>query len=355
MIKKVLIIHSSALMRSVLSDIINTDEGLEVVDCAENCFVAIDKVKNTQYDCIVLDCITPKMTGSEFLKNVSGNILNSAVVVLSNSRDVDNTETLKCLELGADCIIGLPSSFNDMKQAEFRKEVLDTILSALQSKAEGNIGVKNARIPKGGNIVNKGVGAAADNKKLIAIACSTGGPKALQEVIPYINAHINAPILIVQHMPRTFTESLAERLDSLSELKVKEAAEKDILQKGVVYIAKGGYHMAIESTANGNHQIRILDDPPRVGLKPCADIMYESLMESGFEQIICLVMTGMGCDGTNGIGKLKSKKNVYVIAQDKATSTVYGMPKAVYDAGLVDEVHELRKLADAVTRITGVR
>ena len=87
-------------------------------------------------------------------------------------------------------------------------------------------------------------------------------------------------------MPRTFTESLAERLDSLSELKVKEAAEKDILQKGVVYIAKGGYHMAIESTANGNHQIRILDDPPRVGLKPCADIMYESLMESGFEQII---------------------------------------------------------------------
>lgn len=355
MIKKVLIIHSSALMRSVLSDIINTDEGLEVTDCAESCLTALEKVKTNQYDCIILDCITPRMTGTEFLKNIAGIMLNSAVVVLSNSSDAGNVETLKCLELGAFDFIKLPSSFNDMKQAEFRKNVLDTVYSALKAKEDKTNGSKNSNIPKVAKVIKKGVGMTPGNKKLIAIACSTGGPKALQQVIPYIPANVNAPILVVQHMPKTFTGSLAERLDSLSKIKVKEAEEGDILEKGVVYIAKGGYHMAVEENAQGNHRIRILDDPPRVGLKPCADVMYESLTESGYEQIICVVMTGMGSDGTNGIGKLKTKKNVYVIAQNQESSTVYGMPKAIYDAGLVDEVHPLWSLAEAVTRITGVR
>lgn len=193
------------------------------------------------------------------------------------------------------------------------------------------------------------------NMKLVAIACSTGGPKALQYVVPYIPENIDAPVLIVQHMPKVFTNSLAERLDSLSEIKVREAKEGDILDKGVVYIAKGGYHMAIREQGKGKHCIRILDDPPRGGLKPCADVMYESLAVSGYEQITCVVMTGMGSDGTHGIRQLKTKKNIYVIAQNESTSTVYGMPRAVYEAGLTDEVVPLNKISEAITRITGVR
>ena len=186
--------------------------------------------------------------------------------------------------------------------------------------------------------------------KVVALACSTGGPKALQYVIPKLPANLAAPVVIVQHMPAGFTESLAQRLDSLSEVNVKEAKDGEILQKGVVYIAKGGTHLTIIEG-----KIKFNDEPPVVGLKPCANLMYESLIEQSYDEIICVVLTGMGADGTSGIKNLKKAgKNIYVISQDEHSSTVYGMPKVVFENGLSDMVCDINDIAAAIVKKVGV-
>ena len=192
-------------------------------------------------------------------------------------------------------------------------------------------------------------------KKLVAVACSTGGPKALQYVIPFLPENLDAPVLLVQHMPAGFTESLSKRLDELSRVHVKEAADGEELQKGTVYIAKGGSQMRLVERSRGTYCLKLTDEPPRNGLRPCADIMFESLMKTGFDEITCVVMTGMGADGTKGILQLQKTNKIYVIAQDEKSCVVYGMPKAIAKAGAVDEVQSLRNIADAVTKHVGVR
>ncbi len=154
-------------------------------------------------------------------------------------------------------------------------------------------------------------------------------------------------------MPEGFTASLAERLDSLSEIKVKEAAEGDVLQPGTVYISRGGKHMHIVGSG-GRSTIHYVDGPTREGVRPCANFMYESLMDSSYDEVCCVVLTGMGADGTEGIRNLKSKKKVYVIGQEESTCTVYGMPKAVATAGLVDQVVKLDNVAQEIIMRVGV-
>lgn len=189
--------------------------------------------------------------------------------------------------------------------------------------------------------------------KIVAIASSTGGPKALQNLIPKLPANLNAPVLIVQHMPAGFTEALAGRLDSLSEISVKEAAEGDVLEKGHAYLAKGGRHMNIKASS-GRQTIHYTDEPPREGVRPCANYMYESLADSTFEEVICVVLTGMGADGTEGIRNLKKAKKVTVIAQNEETCVVYGMPRSVSMAGLSDREAPLTKIADEIIKNVGV-
>lgn len=145
-------------------------------------------------------------------------------------------------------------------------------------------------------------------KRLIVIACSTGGPKALQRVIPLLPENLNCSILIVQHMPEGFTASLAHRLNELSKIEVKEAEHGEILRDGVAYIAKGGSQMRLIDSENGKQQLSVTSEKARNGLKPCADILFESLMNSDFTDITCVVLTGIGGDGTNGMKQLKTKK-----------------------------------------------
>lgn len=155
-------------------------------------------------------------------------------------------------------------------------------------------------------------------------------------------------------MPKGFTASLAERLNDLSEIKVKEAKEGDELQKGTVYIAMGGMHMNVQMSTAGRYTIHLSDEPSREGVKPCANYMYESLMNSRFDNIVCVVMTGMGADGTEGIKNLETKKKVHVIAQDQNSSTVFGMPKSVIGAGLSDQVVPLEQIAQEIILQVGV-
>lgn len=197
------------------------------------------------------------------------------------------------------------------------------------------------------------VGESSAGSKIVAIASSTGGPKALQSLIPKLPANLDAPILIVQHMPAGFTEALAGRLDSLGEISVKEAAEGDVILKGHVYLSKGGRHMNIREMS-GKQTIHYTDEPPREGVRPCANYMYESLADSSYDEVICVVLTGMGADGTEGIRNLKKNKKVTVIAQNEETCIVYGMPRSVSIAGLSDKVVPLTQISNEIIKNVGV-
>lgn len=190
--------------------------------------------------------------------------------------------------------------------------------------------------------------------KVVAIASSTGGPKALQTLLPMISEKLDAPVLIVQHMPENFTAALAERLNSLSGLEIKEAQEGDRLEAGHVYLAKGGIHMRVCKVA-GRHLIRFSDEPPREGVKPCANYLYESLETSGYDEVICVVLTGMGADGTQGITNLKQRKNVTVFAQNEESCAVFGMPRSAIKAGLADKGITLEQIAHEIEKNAGVK
>ena len=189
-------------------------------------------------------------------------------------------------------------------------------------------------------------------QKLVVICASTGGPKALHKILFYLPKNLNAPVLIVQHMPKGFTASLADRLGKKCGLCVKEAEDGDKLENGKIYVAKGGMHMKLERFRTA-YKISLSDDPPKNGLKPCADILFESLESVRIGEVVCVVLTGMGSDGTAGIVGLGEKKNVYVIAQDEQTSDVFGMPSSIIKTGMVNEVLPLGKIPDAIMKAVG--
>ncbi len=190
--------------------------------------------------------------------------------------------------------------------------------------------------------------------KLVVIASSTGGPKALHQVIPKLDKKLDAPVVVVQHMPKGFTASLSQRLDELSEVAVCEASDGMTLEKGHVYIARGGLHMRIVKNTQGMLQIKETEEPPVNGLRPCANITFDSILSCPLDSIVCAVLTGMGADGCTGIGHLKKKHNIFTIAQNRETCVVYGMPKAIVDHDLADVVLPLEEIGKTINIKTGV-
>ncbi|MCL2719162.1 MAG: CheB methylesterase domain-containing protein [Lachnospiraceae bacterium] len=184
-------------------------------------------------------------------------------------------------------------------------------------------------------------------RKIVAIASSTGGPRALQTLISSLPGDLGVPILIVQHMPVGFTEALAKRLDSISELTVVEATNGEPVLPNKVYLARGGTHMNVDYRG-GKHVIRYSDEGTREGVKPCANYMYESLMNCQYSEVICAVLTGMGADGTQGIGNLIRSKKVYVVVQNAESCAVFGMPKSAIRAGIADKELTLNLMANEI-------
>ena len=351
--KNILIIDDSALMRRIISDIINSDEELHNERFAVNGLEGIALLESGfRFDCIILD-----INGIEFLRTMNRKGIKQNVIIVSTIAKEGARETIEALELGAFDFVTKPDSLSEAKGPEFSKRLIRMLYEVCK------IPIQN-KMAKAAREVKKELSRTAPKKqpgtlgvgksKLVALACSTGGPRALQYVIPFLPENLDAPVVLVQHMPEGFTASLSTRLDELSRINVKEACDGDVLQKGTVYIAKGGSQMRVKKSAGG-YMLSVTVEAARNGLKPCADIMYESLMNTGFEEIICVVMTGMGADGTQGILQLEKTNKIYVIGQDAESCTVYGMPKAIADAGAVDEVVSLKQIADAITKHVGVR
>lgn len=356
--KKILVVDDSALMRRVLCDIINSDSRFHVEDRANNGREALDLLGRKTYDAVVLDVNMPQMNGLELLKELQNRKIATRVMMASTDTREGAKVTLDALELGALDFIHKPNNAMDCRGDAFKSQMLSILaavtesrIPSFKSKVFTAEEVKTSR--KIVELVGKHASSALGNK-VVALASSTGGPKALQSVIPRLPKNLNAPMVVVQHMPAGFTASLAERLDTLSEVSVREAAEGDALESGKVYIAKGGKHLNVVYSG-GRHIIHYSDEPAREGVKPCANYMYESLRDSRYDQVVCVVMTGMGADGTQGIKNLKVKKKIHVIAQEESTCAVYGMPKSVVKAGVTDQIVPLEQIAQEIIMNVGVK
>lgn len=357
MMKKILVVDDSALMRSVLCDIINSDARFHVEDRAKNGLEAFDLLSRKEYDAVVLDINMPKMTGVELLKELQKRKIPARVMMASTDTKDGAKITIDCLELGAMDFIHKPDRAFYAKDEHFREEFISTLMAVsecqLPTFSNVNVLVDIENTKKVIDLVKKHKKSISQNQ-IVAIASSTGGPKALQQVIPKLPSNLDAPVLVVQHMPKGFTKSLAERLDSLSEVSVKEAEEGDVIKSGCVYLARGGMHMKV-ILKQGQYVIHYSDEPTREGVKPCANYMYESLADSKFNQVVCVVLTGMGSDGTKGIGNLKTTKKIHVIAQEESTCAVYGMPKSIVNAGLSNQVVGIEQVAQEIIMNVGVK
>ena len=385
MAKKILIIDDSALMRRVISDIINEGNEYEVAAIAKDGVEGFDLIVSNPnlYSAIILDINMPKMNGLELLKELQKNRIDQTVIVVSTVAKEGAKETIQALEYGAFDFVTKPENYLETKSESFKNrihEMLDVATSSRASIRRTAATSTTSRLrasgpktdTKGSAILelrkrnqeasvaakkvdgNSFTGIKSGKKKLVALACSTGGPKSLQQVIPMLPKNLDAGIVMVQHMPAGFTASLAQRLNEMSEITVKEAADGDIISKGVVYLAPGGKHLRIVKSGM-NNKIKLSDEPAIEGLRPCANVMFESLCNTDYDELTCVVLTGMGADGTNGIKGIAARhKRMHVIAQDEDTCVVYGMPKALAQTGLVDEILPLNQIAEAITKNVGV-
>jgi two-component system chemotaxis response regulator CheB len=355
--KKILVVDDSALMRRVMCDIINSDGTFQVADVCRDGVEAYEKLKVNTYDGVILDVNMPRMGGLELLERLQKEKIKATVIMVSTTATADSDVTILALERGAVDFVSKPSNIIEAKGESFRKNLLDVLNAVVRTERNGKTipRVISGRTGIGKQTAVRNNVPSKSGNKIIALACSTGGPKALQSVIPYLPKALNAPMVLVQHMPAGFTKSMAERLNDVSEIQVKEAEDGDVLRKGHVYVAPGGRHMEVVKCADGTHKIRLNDMPAIGGLRPCANITYDSLGDCGYDQVVCVVLTGMGADGTNGIVSLSKKKPVYVIAQDAATCVVYGMPKAIAESGLVNEVVPLTEISKSIIKNVGVQ
>ena len=365
--KKILIIDDSALMRRVLSDIINSDSEMCVTDTAENGIEATKLfAQGKLYDLILLDINMPGMDGIGFLDFMKKNRLRIPILIISSIASKNAEETIRALELGAYDFIKKPENGIHFNMADFQHQVIakakcafiirkrpSRVLPAEQKTGEAKSVRQEEIKPERKKKARQSEKKARQSEKkafncdFAVIASSTGGPKALQSVVSKLPSKFACPIVIVQHMPAGFTASLTKRLDEMAVCPVIEAEDGMRVEPGKVYVAKGGFHIRIAEDDNGPFFTET-KDALRNGLRPCADVFLESLQEVRYEKILCVVMTGMGNDATAGLKKLKEKKNVYAIGQSEQTCVVYGMPCSLVKAGLNDEVADLECIAQAM-------
>ena len=398
---RILIADDSAFMRKVLTDLFKFQKDFEVVGTAINGRDAVEKVKKYHPDLLTLDVQMPVMDGLNALAVIM-EIAPMPVVMLSSLTKEGTDETIRALSLGAIDFISkaggsisridtieadilakcraaakanVKSAMKGTRVAELaekerraKEKVEPPRMHHVELKARHNpFGTKPAIEEKKPNpfghrenpLLQKRKpvltphaqpapnvkASGAGSSKLVAIGTSTGGPQALQSVITRLPGDLPCGVVVVQHMPPGFTKSLANRLDSLSKVSVKEAEDGDVIEPGHVYIAPGNYHMRVASEGS-KRKIVLSQDPPVGNHRPAVNVLYDSVAPVG-KNLVAVIMTGMGCDGTEGMKKIKAQGG-YSIAQDESTSVVYGMPKSVVDAGLADEVRPVTDIARAI-------
>ncbi|PID72922.1 MAG: chemotaxis response regulator protein-glutamate methylesterase [Desulfobacterales bacterium] len=342
---RVLVVDDTIVYRKAVSDILEQLPGIEVVGVAHNGSIAMAKVKTLKPDLLTLDVEMPQMNGIEVLQELQKNHPDVGAIMLSTLTSEGSSLTLRALELGAFDFIPKPKGANVQANLAEIKALLAPMLPARPSVSSGR---------KAGPVIRKTASPATAScrrkSEIVTIGISTGGPNALHLMLPKLPKDLGVPVLIVQHMPPVFTKSLAESLDKKCALTVKEAEEGENILPNTIYIAPGGRQMKIIAGRDGIHrQIKLTDDPPENSCRPAADYLFRSVADYYVGRTTAVIMTGMGSDGTKGLGILK-EKSAYIIGQDEQSCVVYGMPKTPAELGYLDTVLPLHKIADEIVR-----
>ncbi|MDL4840082.1 protein-glutamate methylesterase/protein-glutamine glutaminase [Aquibacillus rhizosphaerae] len=339
---KVLVVDDSAFMRKMISDIVNSDPNITVVGTARNGSDALEKVADLQPDVITLDVEMPIMDGISTLKQLMKT--NPIPVIMLSSLTKEGTDkTVQSMALGAVDFIAKPSGSISLDIKKVEKEIVSKVLGAAKSQVHKITNDFKVETPVRTMIQNP---EKFSDNLLVAIGTSTGGPRALQQVITRLPKDFPAPVVIVQHMPKGFTKSLAQRLNTLSAIQVKEAENGEVIQKGTAYIAPGGFHFRV--IKKGASLIaQVTKEEPRNGHQPSVDVLFESLAYLKLYHVYTVIMTGMGADGAKGLTYLKNEKPESItISESKNTAVVYGMPQAAEKTNLVDYVLDLPEISN---------
>lgn len=330
---KVLIVDDSAFMRKIISDMMKDFRDIEVVGTARNGSDALELIPKLSPDIITLDVEMPGLNGIETLKEIKKKSSIPVIMLSSNSKP---EITIEALELGAIDFIEKPVNISS-NFAEIKSDIEQKIKSYLSEKLiDTKVFQKSASVKP--NQVHKKIEA-------LVIGASTGGPKALVQLISRLPKETHVPIFIVQHMPKGFTASLAERMDRESKVRVVEAENGMSISSGTVYLAPGDFHMMI-----ARDQILLQSTDKIHGVRPAVDYLFFSAAEKYKDKLLAVILTGMGKDGSEGMARIRDAGG-YNIAQDKESSIVFGMPGSVISRGLVDEVLSLEDISKTINRM----
>jgi len=373
----VLVVDDSALMRNLISRIVESTPGLTVADKAMNGLFALQKIPRCNPDVIVLDIEMPEMNGIEFLRERKKLGMDIPVIILSSIARQGAQVTMEALSLGAADFITKPSGSvsSDIHTVAAELGRLLLAYGTQYQKSKGKVvqqlrfeapermfePIPERELPTGRERVSGGKPLAQEpkpaakpakapaNTEIIAIGISTGGPNALREVFAKIDPNLRQPVVVVQHMPAGFTEEFASSLDRICPLEVKEAAEGDLLKPGRILIAPGDWHIMVEKKSLAG-VVHVNQDPQENGHRPSADVLFRSVAREFGNKALAVIMTGMGKDGARELGSIYREGGI-TIGQDEGSCVVYGMPKVAWELGHAMEQVSLSAMAERIGAI----
>jgi two-component system chemotaxis response regulator CheB len=338
---RVLVVDDSAVIRSLLSDALSHDPEIEVVGLAGNGEVALQKLQSTHPDIVTLDMEMPVMDGLQTLKAIRKTHPKLPVIMFSTITERGSCATMDALALGASDYVTKPANVGSVLAGidKIKEDLIPKIKALVRHPADSRFAHHAPATPVK---IPPRTGVATHLEALV-IGVSTGGPNALAELLPMLGTRFPLPILIVQHMPPLFTRLLAERIASVSGIPTREAKDRDTIRPGQILIAPGGQHMTAERSRDGV-RVRLNEEPPENSCRPAVDVLFRSAASAFADRTLAVVLTGMGQDGLKGSEAIRAVGG-QVLVQDEASCVVWGMPGAVFNAGLADKMLPLKELA----------
>ena len=354
---KVLIVDDSGFMRKIMKKILNDSGRIDVIGEGKNGSEAVEKSAELKPDVITLDINMPVMDGLTALEKIMEK--NPTPVIMVSSLTTEDAEiTFEALEKGA--VEFFPKQMKDFNAnvKAIKDDLIPKIVNIARKKRIYGFPFFAKKKRESKSVEKKEVKETIEGKtevkepiELVVLGSSTGGPNALNSILPLLPADFPAGIIISQHMPATFTGTFADRMNRLSKVNVKEAVTGDRVTKGTVLITPGGKHMYLKKFSIGAPEVIISEEPKTAIYKPSVTIMAKSVSETYKKQVVGVMLTGMGSDGKDGFIEIKKRNKAVIIAQNEESCVVYGMPKAVVDAGIADYIVDIKEIASTLNKI----
>ncbi|HTR67107.1 MAG TPA: chemotaxis response regulator protein-glutamate methylesterase [Terriglobales bacterium] len=345
----VLVADDSAFMRTALTRMIESDPGIKVGGTAQTGQEALEKIPRLQPDVVTMDVEMPGLNGLETLRRIMKEFPRPVIMVSSLTQEGAET-TLEALGIGAFDYLPKQSSFVSLDIVKIRDELIAKIKAAAGSRRRRPV-VQPAATAASVAAAAPHAHSARIPPSIVALGTSTGGPKALQEILPMLPSDLSVPVVIVQHMPPGFTGPFARRLDNLCKVNVREAQTEEILSPGVVYIAPAGKHLTVYRRSPSKAAVRLSHLPENMLHVPSVDVMMLSVAEVFHSLAMGVIMTGMGADGAKGMQAI-AREGGFTVGQDEASCTVYGMPRSCAEMGTLQRVVGLQQIPDQILQAT---